>query len=104
MQRSGQRDAWSKGLFPVLDLELRLLTALPVVDLELEILGPDTLLELERCTALVVAVVRALATEEGDRLVLAHLEITEIQAVHATLEERFDFARRVQIVDHFLLV
>src|SRR5260370_25271767 len=97
MQRTARRDAWSKRLFPVLDLELRLLTALPVVDLELEILGSDALLELERRTALVVALVRALATEEGDQLVLAHLEITEIQAVHPTLHEGFPFARRRQV-------
>src|ERR1700738_176899 len=104
MQRTARRGAWSKRLFPVLDLELRLLTALPVVDLELEILGPDALLELERRTALVGAVVRALATEEGNQLVLAHLEVTEIQAVHAALEKRLDLARRVQVVDDFLLV
>src|SRR5882757_7090732 len=104
MQRSAQRDAWANGLFPVLDLEFRLLTALPVVDLQLEVLGPDALLELERRTALVVPVVRALAAEEGDQLMLAHLEITEIQAMHAALEQRFHFARRVQVVDHFLLV
>src|SRR5580700_8111741 len=99
MQRSQKRDAWATDLFPVLDLEFRLLTALPVVDLELEVLGPDALLELERRTALVVAVVGALATEEGDQLVLAHLEVAEIQAVHAALQQRFDFTRRIQIVD-----
>src|SRR5580704_18358638 len=51
-------------LFPVLDFKLRLLAALPVVDLELEVFGSDSLLELERRTATIVAFVRALAAEE----------------------------------------
>src|ERR1700731_5463402 len=78
-------------LFPVLDLEFRLLFTLPVVDLELQVFRPDALLELERCTALVVAVVRALAAEERHQLVLAHLEVAEIQPVHTPLEQGFDF-------------
>src|SRR5271167_2543383 len=76
----------SLSLFPVLDLEFRLLLTLPVVDLELQVFRPDALLKLERRTALVVAVIRALAAEERHQLVLAHLEVAEIQPVHTTLE------------------
>src|SRR6266704_827361 len=93
-----ESDAMSNGsrrislsLFPVLDLELRLLLTLPVVDLELQVFRPDALLKLERCTPLVVAVVRALAAEERHQLVLAHLEIAAIQPVHTALEQGFDF-------------
>src|ERR1043165_9102258 len=85
-------------LFPVLDRKLRLRLALAVGDLELEVLGADALLELEVRAALVVAVVRALAFEERDELVLADLEVAEVHTVHATLEQRFRFARRVQVV------
>src|SRR5690349_24086782 len=85
-----------KGLFPVLDLEFRLLLALPVVDLQLQVLGADALLKLERRATLVVAVVRALATEESDQLVLAHLEVAEIQPVHAPLEKGLHLTRCVQ--------
>src|ERR1700743_2536699 len=60
-----------KSLFPVLDLEFRLLLALPVFDLELQVLGTDPLLEGEVGTALVVTVVWTLAAEESDQLVLA---------------------------------
>src|SRR5262245_8975843 len=94
----------NRKLFPVLDLELRLLLLLPVVDLELEVLRADALLELESRTALVVAFVRALAGEERDELVLADLEVAEIQPLHAAFQERLGFARRIEIVRYFLLV
>src|SRR5690349_17404851 len=91
-------------LFPVLDREFWLTLALAVGDPELEILGAHALLELQVRTALVVARVRALALEERHQLVLAHLEVAEVDAVHAALEQRLGFARRVQVVGHFLVV
>src|ERR1039457_5060110 len=91
-------------LFPVLDFKLRLLAALPVVELKLEVFGPNALLELERRSASIVALVRALAAEEGHELVLAGLQIAQVQAVHAALGKRLDLARRVQIVCDFLLI
>src|SRR5438874_2161065 len=84
-RRAAKRGAWAQGLFPVLDLEFRLLAALPVIDLQLQVFRANAFLELERRTALVVAVIRTLATEESDQLVLAHLEVAQIQAVHAAL-------------------
>src|SRR6185437_3706334 len=90
-----------KELFPVLDLELRLLAALPVVDLQLEILGSDALLESDRRPALVVALARTLPAEERHQLVLTDFQVAEVETVHATLEEGIDLARRIKIVDDF---
>src|ERR1700751_4654772 len=77
-----------KGLFPVLDLELRLELALAVVDLELQILGADTFLEPQGRAALVGPGVRSGAAEERHQLVWSDLQIAEVQPLHATLEER----------------
>src|ERR1700757_2718735 len=93
-----------KGLFPVLDLELRLELALPVVDLELEILRADALLEAQRSATPVGARVGAAAAEEGHQLVRTDLEIAEIEPLHPALEEGVALARSVEIVDHFLLI
>src|SRR5262249_15889418 len=109
-ERTGWRAAaraWGapfRVLFPVLDLELRLELLLPVVDLQLEVLGADTLLEAERSAALVVTAVPSLAVEERDQLVQSHLEIAEIQPLHAALEQRIALALSVEVVDDFLLV
>src|SRR5215469_2381364 len=93
-----------KGLFPVLDLELRLELALPVVDLELEILGADALLEAQRRAALVGTGIGPVAAEERHQLVRPDLEITQVQPLHAALEQRVTLARGIEIVDDFLLV
>src|SRR5581483_4995126 len=93
-----------KALFPVLDLELRLLAALPVVDLQLEIFRSNAFLEFDGGATLVVALVRPLAAEEGDQLVLADLQIAQIEPVHAALEQRIDLTRSVKIVDDLLLI
>ncbi len=79
--------AWTGGLktFPVLDLELRLQLALPVVDLQLEVFRAHTLLEAQRRAALVGAIVGSLAVEERHQLMRADLEVTDVQALHATL-------------------
>src|SRR5262249_58146154 len=82
-------------LLPVPDLEFRLELSLPVVDLELEVLGADALLELDRGAAPVGALARPLAAEEGDQLVLPDLEVADVEPLHAALEQRVDFARRV---------
>src|SRR5579872_3526463 len=91
-------------LLPILDLEFRLLTALPVVDLQLQVLGSNAFLELERRTALIGALIGTLAAEEGHQLMLAHLEIAQVEAVHASFEQGLDFTRRIQVVDDFLLI
>src|SRR5215831_15611271 len=93
-----------QGLFPVLDLELRLELALPVVDLELEILGADTFLEAQRRAALVGPGIRSAAAEERHQLMGSDLQIAEVQPLHATLEERIALARGVQIVEHLFLI
>jgi hypothetical protein len=86
-----------KGLFPVLDLELRLLLALPVVDLQLQVLGADALLEGQARAALVIAIVRTLATEKSNQLVLAHLQVAKVQPVHADVL-RQTVARRTLVL------
>src|SRR6516165_2553684 len=93
-----------KGLFPVLDLELRLEFALPIVDLELEILGADALFEAQGRAAPVGARVGSGAAEEGDQLVRTDLEIAEVQSLHAPLQQRIALTRSVEIVDDFLLI
>src|SRR4051812_33813333 len=75
-------------LLPVLDFEFRLQLALPVGDLELEVLRADGLLELQVRATAVVEPVRPLAREQRDELVAAELEVAEIQALHAALEQR----------------
>src|SRR5882672_8953287 len=81
----------SKPLLPFLDDELRLQFADAIADLEFEVFRAHALFEIERRAALVVALVRALAAEECDQLVLAHLEIAEVDLVHAALHQRFGF-------------
>ncbi len=66
-------------------------------------LAPMPFSKVQIRAALVVALVRALAAEEGDELVLADLQIAEIQAMDAALEQGFDLARRVEIVDDLFL-
>ena len=67
-------------------------------------LAPTPFSNLSVRAALVVALVRALAGEQRDQLVLAHLEIAEVHALHAALEQRLGLARRVQVVGDFLVV
>src|SRR5882672_705180 len=93
-----------KALLPFLDDELRLLLADAIRDLQLEVFRADAFFEVEGGAALVVAFVRTLAREEGHEFMLADLEIAEIDLVHAALQQRLGFARRVQVVRHFLVV
>src|SRR5208282_1963871 len=48
--------------------------------------------------------IRALAVEEGNQLVRANLEVAEVQPLYAPLEQRFNLARGIQVIDHFLLI
>src|SRR3954454_22420213 len=84
---------FTRGLFPVLDGELGLTLALAVGDLQFQVLRAHALLELEIGAALVVDIVRTLAREERHQLVVAHLEVAEIDAVHAALHERLGLTR-----------
>ena len=62
---------------PDLDVELGLQLAARVLDLQLDVLRAGFLGELQGRTALVVAVVRALAGEEGSERVFAGLEVAD---------------------------
>ena len=66
--------------------------------------GLGALVELERRAALVVALVRALAGEEGDDLVRAGLQVAEVDALHAAAVQRLHFERRVEVVGDDLVV
>src|ERR1039457_3498349 len=101
---SNRRPGVMRALFPVLDFKLRLLRARVIGDLELEIFRAHALLESQVGAAPVSAIVRALAIEKRNQLVAAGLQIADIQPLHATLDERRHFARRVQIIGHFPVV
>src|SRR6478736_7655084 len=89
---------------PELDVELGLKLAGRVLDAKLDVLGFAGLLELDVGAAPVVALVRALAGEEGDQLVLAVLEVAEIDALDAAAVQRLDLERRVEVVRDDLVV
>src|SRR5579863_8672810 len=91
-------------LLPVLDHKLRLQLLLPVVDLQLQVLRPDALLKTDGRAALVGAIVRPLPIEVSDQLVTANLQIAQVQALYAALEQGLNLARRIQVVDHFLVI
>ena len=62
------------------------------------------LLELDVGAAPVVALVRALAGEEGDQLVLAVLQVAEVDALDAAAVQRLDLERGVEVVGDDLVV
>src|SRR5579883_666958 len=102
--RTHRHAARAKRLLPVLDPELRLELLLIVCDRELEVLGADVLLEVQGGAAGVVEVVRSLAGEEGDELVLADFEVTDVEPLHAALHQRVNLPGGVQIVGNLLAV
>src|SRR5580692_9186447 len=91
------RPALMCALFPVLDLEFRLLRARMIGDLDLEILGADTFLEPQIGTAPIVAFVGTLAVEQHHQLVCAGLEIADVESLHAALDQRRHFPRGIQV-------
>src|ERR1700722_12939541 len=93
-----RRPSLMRASFPVLDLELGLLRARVIGDLELQVFGADAFFELQVGAASVIAVVGTLAVEQRHQLVRTGLEITDVQPLHAALDERRHFARRIQIV------
>src|SRR5580658_2009327 len=98
------RTSLMRASFPVLDLELGLLRARAIGDLELQVFGADAFFEFQGGAASVIAVVRALAIEQRHQLVLAGLEITDVEPLHAAFDQCRHFARRVQIVRHVVVV
>src|ERR1700688_1147891 len=96
--------ARDRRLLPVLDHELGLQLLLLVVDLQLQVLRPDALVEADGSAALVGALLWTLAVEVSDQLVVADLEVAHVQALHAALEQGLHFARRIQVVDDFLVI
>ncbi len=66
--------------------------------------GVGALVELDRGAALVVALVRALAGEEGDDLVLARAQVAQVHALHAAAVQRLHLERRVEVVGDELVV
>src|SRR5580692_2996320 len=95
-----RRPGLMRASFPVLDLELGLLRTRVIGDLQLQVFGADAFFELQVGAASVIAVVGALTVEQRYQLVRAGLEIADVQPLHAALDERRHFARRIQIVGH----
>src|SRR5204863_8476444 len=91
-------------LLPLLDDELRLLLARAIRDRELDVFRSDSLLELDGRCAAVVARMRAAAREHGHELVIAGLQVTDVEALHAALHERRCLTLRIQIVRDSLVV
>src|SRR5690606_30132944 len=89
---------------PLLHDELGLKLRLAIRDRELDVLRTDALLERERGGPAVVASVRALAGEDRDELVLAGLDVADVQAMHAALDQGVGLARSVEVVRDFLAV
>src|SRR5579864_7257441 len=103
-RRSWMKAAAHERLFPVLDLEFWLLGALMIGDLELEILRADALLEADVGRASIITLVRLFAVEQRDELVLARLEVADIQALHAALEQRRHLTRGIQVARDIAVV
>src|SRR5579863_4844480 len=91
-------------LFPVLDFEFGLLRTLVIGDLQLQVLRAHALLEADVGGAPVVALVRTLAVEECHQLMLAGLEVADVQPLDTALEQRRDLARGVEVVADVLVV
>src|SRR5690606_3078903 len=89
---------------PFLDDELRLRLDGAIADLELQVLGADALFEAQRRTAAIIARVRPPAAEQGYELMLAGLQVADVEAVHAALEQGLRLALRIEIAGHFLVV
>ena len=98
------RSTVTRLIIPSLDRELGLMLRNLVGDLQFEILGANALVEIDRGAAPVVAFHRTLAGEECHHLMLADLQIAEVDLLHAALEQGIGLARRVQIILHFLVV
>src|SRR5712672_4166570 len=92
------------GLLPVLDLEFRLLAARLVGNLQFQVLRADAFLELDRSAPPVVAIVWSLAAKQSHQLVGTGLEIADVEPLHAALDERGAFTRRVEVIDDFAIV
>src|SRR6476619_7772498 len=94
----------SQSLLPELDVERGLQLAHRVPDAQLDVLGLGALVELHGRAALVVAVVRSLAGEVGDELVLAGLQVAEPDPLHAAAMQRGDLERGVEVGGDDLVV
>src|SRR6476646_8520895 len=89
---------------PELDVELGLQLAGRVLDAKLDVLRFAGLLELDVGAAPVVALVRTIAGEEREQLVLAVLEVAEVDALQAASVQRLDLERGVEVVPDALVV
>src|SRR6185436_2659567 len=74
-------------LFPFLDDEFGLRLHRLVTDLQLDIFRAHAFLHFERRATTIVALVRALASEQRDEFVLARLEIADEDAMDAALQQ-----------------
>src|SRR3981081_2111516 len=89
---------------PFLDAELRLLAARLVPDLKLDILGIGALVERQRRAAPIIAPAGSLSGKYRDQFVLAGLQISHIEALHAAAMQGLCPAFGVEIVRHYRVV
>ena len=78
---SASSSSLTRRSLPDLHVEIRLELLLQVANAQLDVFRIGGLLELDGRAALVVAVVRALAGESRDELVLAGLQVAEVQPI-----------------------
>src|SRR5450755_1123833 len=97
-ERTWDRRRIGSHSLPELDVELGLELAGRVLDAQLDVLRFGGLLELHVGAAPVVALMRALAGEVGDDLVLPGLQVAEIDALDAAAMQRLNLERGVEIV------
>jgi hypothetical protein len=102
--RENGGDTGHDRLLRFLDLELGLQLLFDIADLELDVFWFRLLIENESRAPSVITLMRSLAGEYRDQLMLAGAQVAEIQPVHATAQQGGILAFGVQIVRHDLVI